>query len=101
MIFYYAPAVATVPSLSHRRHVCDSGHAQYFDVVAGGKVARAAAWSYPQPTPGFASLRDHIAFYPSKMVRRLSSPAAAALINCHLLIVNMCLWQQERSAMWP
>lgn len=24
---------------------------------------RDVAWSYPEPTPAFASLRDHVAFY--------------------------------------
>ena len=27
----------------------------------------AAAWSYPQPTPTFSSIQDHIAFYPQAM----------------------------------
>ena len=25
------------------------------------------AWSYPQPTPGFAALKDHLAFYASRV----------------------------------
>ncbi len=43
------------------------GRARYFDVVAGGRSARAAAWSYPRPTESFAELVDHLAFYPSRM----------------------------------
>lgn len=39
------------------------GHAVYWDVVAGGAVLSGVGWSYPQPTPGFAALKDHIAFY--------------------------------------
>ena len=26
-----------------------------------------AAWFYPDPTPLFAGIQDHVAFYPSKM----------------------------------
>jgi uncharacterized protein (DUF427 family) len=39
------------------------GGAVYFDVVAGGRVAPRAAWSYPDPTPAFAPIRDAVAFY--------------------------------------
>ena len=43
------------------------GHAIYFDVVAGGERRERAAWSYPDPTPGFAILRDHVASYAAAM----------------------------------
>jgi uncharacterized protein (DUF427 family) len=43
------------------------GRAIYFDVAAGGQTASNAAWSYPDPSPGFEGIRDHIAFYPGKM----------------------------------
>lgn len=39
------------------------GHAEYWNVVAGGAPLAAVGWSYPQPTPGYAALKDHIAFY--------------------------------------
>jgi len=41
------------------------GHAVYWTAHAGGRVAERAAWSYPDPSPGFVDLRDHLAFYPS------------------------------------
>lgn len=43
------------------------GRARYLDVVAGGERRAGAAWSYPDPTPPFASLRDHVAFYAAAM----------------------------------
>jgi uncharacterized protein (DUF427 family) len=43
------------------------GHASYFDVMAGGQRRERAAWSYPDPTPAFAALRDHVAFYAAAM----------------------------------
>ncbi|MCA5923939.1 MULTISPECIES: DUF427 domain-containing protein [Curtobacterium] len=44
------------------------GRARYFDVVGGdGTVASRAAWDYPTPEPGYESLRDHVAIYPSAM----------------------------------
>ncbi|QZO01971.1 DUF427 domain-containing protein [Chenggangzhangella methanolivorans] len=39
------------------------GAANYFDVTLQGEIFRDVAWSYAQPTPAFALLRDHIAFY--------------------------------------
>lgn len=39
------------------------GHARYVDVVVGDDVLPGVGWFYPNPTPGFALLRDHIAFY--------------------------------------
>ncbi len=43
------------------------GRAQYWDVVTEDRTARRAAWSYPDPTPRFQSIRDHISFYASQM----------------------------------
>lgn len=43
------------------------GMASYFDVVVGDAVAERAAWAYPEPAPGFAAIRDHLAFYPAGM----------------------------------
>ena len=39
------------------------GDALYWDVVIGDLVLPRVGWSYPNPTPAFALLRDHIAFY--------------------------------------
>jgi len=37
------------------------GQARYFDLVCGTTVAPKAAWSYPEPTPGFEPIADAIA----------------------------------------
>ncbi len=39
------------------------GVAEYWDVVIGGAALARAGWSYADPTPPFAALRDHVAFY--------------------------------------
>ena len=60
-------AGALQPS-THRRTFCEwKGMASYFDVVAGDVLAPAAAWTYREPVPAFAALRDHVAFYPERM----------------------------------
>ena len=43
------------------------GAARYLDANAGGRRVRAVAWSYPEPTRGYAALRDHVAFYPGRV----------------------------------
>ena len=36
-------------------------------VVDGQQRSDDAAWSYPKPVPAFHSIRDHLAFYPSRV----------------------------------
>ena len=43
------------------------GVADYLDVVGGGRTAARAAWSYPDPTPGFVGLTGAVAVYPAAM----------------------------------
>ena len=56
------------------------GEAGYWSVLNDPQWLDAVAWSYAQPLPGFERLRDHIAFYPSKLkcfvagVRALPQP---------------------------
>ncbi len=43
------------------------GHARYVDAVIEGRRFEEVGWFYPDPTPGYESLRDHIAFYPGRV----------------------------------
>jgi uncharacterized protein (DUF427 family) len=50
------------------RSFCEwKGIAAYLDVVAGKRREARAAWTYPEPAAAYAALRDHVAFYPSRM----------------------------------
>ena len=68
---YYLPPDDTDPSAlqaSERQSYCEfKGLARYWTVAAGERVEVDAAWSYPDPTPAFAALADHVAFYPGRM----------------------------------
>jgi uncharacterized protein (DUF427 family) len=68
---YYLPTVDFLPDAlrpAAGSSVCEfKGHAEYLDVVAGGVVAAAAAWTYPQPWAGFEQLAGHVALYPAAM----------------------------------
>lgn len=43
------------------------GTASYLDAIAGKRVRPRAAWTYPDPKPGFEAIRDWIAFYPGRV----------------------------------
>ena len=43
------------------------GRAHYFTVHGGDRVETEAAWGYEDPSPAFAPLRDHVAFYAGRM----------------------------------
>ncbi len=64
---YYIPPADIRRDLlrrSDRTSFCEwKGAAVYWDVVVDGEELRDVAWSYPTPTPAFAMLRDHLAFY--------------------------------------
>ncbi|HTG39362.1 DUF427 domain-containing protein [Sphingomonas sp.] len=65
--YYFPPADVAMALLRPTAHrsLCEwKGQARYFDVHVGGETIAEAAWSYGDPTPGFASLRGHVAFYP-------------------------------------
>ena len=51
-----------------RSTVCEfKGRAAYWGLQVEGKGVSNAAWSYPDPAAGFESIKNHLAFYPSKM----------------------------------
>ena len=43
------------------------GSASYFDIVAKSGPIADAAWSYGDPKPGVAEIKDYLAFYTSKV----------------------------------
>ncbi|MBA2528863.1 MAG: DUF427 domain-containing protein [Euzebyales bacterium] len=68
---YYLPTralrdVGITPSA--RTSFCEyKGSATYHTLCAGGRTEADAAWSYPQPSPGYTALTGHLAVYPSRM----------------------------------
>ncbi len=68
---YYIPIedIQTANLLrTSRATFCEwKGSASYYTVAVNGREAQYAAWYYPEPSLEFASIKNHIAFYPSKM----------------------------------
>ena len=64
---YYIPRDAITPGMLRAAgggSYCEwKGSATYWDVIVDGIVLPKVGWSYPDPTPAFALLRDHVAFY--------------------------------------
>jgi uncharacterized protein (DUF427 family) len=58
--------VADTPS-THSTHCPYKGDASYFSIAAGGRTADNAVWSYEQPFPAMAEIKDHLAFYPHRV----------------------------------
>ena len=64
---YYIPRTDIAPDVLRRAEggsFCEwKGMATYWDVVMQDVVLLHVGWSYANPTPAFAALRDHLAFY--------------------------------------
>lgn len=68
--YYLDPADVRMDLLvpSTHRTFCEwKGQASYYDVVVGDRRVAQAAWTYPDPTPTFAAVRSHVAFYAQKL----------------------------------
>jgi uncharacterized protein (DUF427 family) len=53
---------------STRHTVCEfKGGASYWTIRLNRRVVENAAWSYPNPSPGYEELKNYLAFYASKM----------------------------------
>jgi len=68
-VFYMPPDSVDMNLLtrSHRHSFCEyKGTAEYWDLKPPD-VLKQVAWSYPEPSPEFESIRDWIAFYPSRV----------------------------------
>jgi uncharacterized protein (DUF427 family) len=64
---YYIPTSDIAPGIlrpAPGRSLCEwKGAARYWSLAAGGRCAAQAGWSYPNPTPAFLPIRDHVALY--------------------------------------
>jgi len=69
-VYYFPPVDIDPEVLSPAQGVthCEfKGIAAYWNASLGSRTVDRAAWSYPDPNEGYESIRDHVAFYASKM----------------------------------
>jgi len=68
---YYVPFEAVAPGVltpARRRSFCEwKGVAVYWTAASGGRRSVEAGWSYPEPSPGYEALGDHVAFHPERV----------------------------------
>jgi uncharacterized protein (DUF427 family) len=55
------------PSTTGRSFCEWKGRAVYHSLLVGDRRAADVAWSYPEPSPAFAPIRDYLAFYPGRV----------------------------------
>ena len=59
--------MAALSRTDNASHCPYKGDASYFAISVNGKTADNAVWSYEQPYPAMAAIKDHVAFYPSRV----------------------------------
>jgi uncharacterized protein (DUF427 family) len=59
--------MGTLKRTDHASHCPYKGDASYFTINVDGRSADNAVWSYEQPYPAMAEIKDHLAFYPNRV----------------------------------
>ena len=59
--------MAALTPTAHASHCPYKGDASYFTISVNGRAADNAVWSYEQPYPAMAAIKDHVAFYPNRV----------------------------------
>jgi len=57
---------------AHSTYCPYKGPASYFSLVAQGQTAENAVWSYEEPYPAMAEIKDHVAFYANRVTFELT-----------------------------
>ena len=52
---------------SHRTYCPYKGDCAYYSIPMGGARSVNAVWTYEAPYPAVAAIKDHLAFYPSRV----------------------------------
>ena len=61
--------MALLSPTGHATYCPYKGDCRYFSIPLGGERSLNAVWSYEQPYPAVAAIKDHLAFYPSRVDR--------------------------------
>jgi uncharacterized protein (DUF427 family) len=72
---YYIPLDDIVPGVltpTDRRSFCEwKGAASYYTLTVGDRTEEDVAWTYRDPSPAFAPIKDYVAFYPGRLDQAL------------------------------
>jgi len=59
----------------HKSHCPYKGDAAYYSIPSGGEKANNAVWTYEEPFPAVAQIKDYVAFYPTRVEAIEERPA--------------------------
>jgi uncharacterized protein (DUF427 family) len=80
-VYYLPPSDVRMDLLrpnGHRSFCEFKGMAGYVDLRLDDRHVRDIAWRFTHPAPGYEALRDHLAFYPSRVDEALVDDAQVA-----------------------
>jgi uncharacterized protein (DUF427 family) len=69
-VFYIPRADADMAAFvrtTHATHCPYKGDAAYYTLEVDGRSSANAVWTYEAPFPAMAQIKDHLAFYPSRV----------------------------------
>jgi uncharacterized protein (DUF427 family) len=70
---YYLPRsdadMSFLVRTSHYSYCPYKGDCTYYSIPIGGSKSEYAVWSYEKPYDAVASIKDHLAFYPSRSMQ--------------------------------
>jgi uncharacterized protein (DUF427 family) len=69
-VYYIPPGDLQIEylHLSDKKSFCEwKGIASYYTIIVRERLAKDAAWYYPDPTPAFLAIKHYVAFYPQLM----------------------------------
>jgi uncharacterized protein (DUF427 family) len=68
---YYIPRadadLSVLERTEHETYCPFKGDAAYYSIRTGADVAENVVWTYEQPYPAVAEIKDHLAFYPGQV----------------------------------
>jgi uncharacterized protein (DUF427 family) len=68
---YYIPRadadLSVLERTEHETYCPFKGDAAYYSIRTGDDVAENVVWTYEQPYPAVAEIKDHLAFYPGQV----------------------------------
>ncbi len=59
--------MALLERTDHKTHCPYKGDCSYYSIVVNGERLENAVWTYENPYPDVAEIKDHLAFYSNKV----------------------------------
>lgn len=60
-------AMSLLQRTDHSTYCPYKGECAYYSITSGGERSVNAVWTYEEPYPAVAAIKDHVAFYPGRV----------------------------------